>query len=96
MDRRAGNRKPYERCLALAGSAAEAWAAVEGVFARSGIDTRGFSLRRWLIVYEALLRERMDAEQAEDFDLQLASVSDEERTVDEKRELMLRWGGETG
>ena len=47
-------------------------------------------------MYEALLRERMDAEQAEDFDLQLASVSDEERTVDEKRELMLRWGGETG
>jgi uncharacterized protein (DUF2267 family) len=47
-------------------------------------------------VLEALLRERMDAEQAEEFDAQLASASDAvlDLDFDEKRELMLAWGGD--
>src|SRR5450631_4679286 len=97
MARRAGNRKPYGRCLALVAGAVEAWAAVEGVLTRAGIDTRGYSLRRWLVVYEALLRERMDADQAEQFDadLDMASAIDEHVLEPaEKRELMLAWGGD--
>jgi len=97
MARRAGNRKPYGRCLALVAGAVEDWAAVEGVLTRAGIDTRGYSLRRWLVVYEALLRERMDADQIEQFeaDLDMASAVDE-RALDsfEKRDLMLAWGGD--
>ena len=45
-------------------------------------------------MYEALLRERMDAEQAEEFDARLAGVADYD--VDDKAALMLRWGGEVG
>ena len=48
-------------------------------------------------MYEALLRERMDADQAEQFeaDLDMASAVDE-HVLDpaEKRDLMLAWGGD--
>ena len=68
MDRRDGSREPYGRCLVLGGAAVEAWAATEGRFALHGISLEGTTLRRWLIVYEALLREGMDAESSDKFD----------------------------
>ena len=95
MDRRAGNGKPYGRCLALAGSAVEQWAACEALLDRNGIHLGGDdSLRHWLVVFEALLRERMDEEQAELFDADLDAASDYAPDPDEKRDLMIAWGGE--
>ena len=52
------------------------------------------SLRHWLIVFEALLRERMDAEQSNDFDAQLEMASDGALDMSEKRAVMLAWSGE--
>lgn len=94
MDRGAGNRKPYDRCLVLAGTAIEYWAATEAIFARAGLDARGFTLRHWLVMYEALLRERMDAERQEEFDAELELLAPSEPDPVAKRALMEAWGGE--
>ncbi len=45
-------------------------------------------------MYEALLRERMSEEQTDEFDLALDQASDFAPEQDEKRDLMLAWGGE--
>ena len=45
-------------------------------------------------MFEALLRERMDAEQSEEFDAQLEEASDGARDMSERRDTLLRWGGE--
>ena len=45
-------------------------------------------------MYEALLRERMDAEQSDDLDAQLDDLSDDVPEFDEKAEILASWGGE--
>src|SRR5665213_111056 len=96
MDRRAGNRKPYARCLVLAASAIEAYGQAEARFAYAHIDPEGFSLRRWLVMYEALFRERMAPEQEDEFDelLDEASGIEHVHSTSEKAGLMLDWGGD--
>jgi hypothetical protein len=98
VDHRAGNRKPYGRCLAIAAAAVEAWAATEGRLALRGFDLEGTTLRRFLIVYEALLREGMDAETMEKFDRLLDEASDPSpaRSNAERIARMRELGAEVG
>ena len=94
MDCGTSNRKPYGRCLTLARGAAENYGATEALFTRSHISAAGFTLRRWLVVFEALLRENMDEERSAELDRLLEQSEEDALETDEKHELMLRWGGE--
>ena len=97
MGDRAGRWKPYGRCLAIAAAAVEAWAATEGRLALRGFNLEGTTLRRFLIVYEALLREGMDAEQSDKFDDALeeaASGKDRAQAFEERVKQMQALGGQ--
>lgn len=96
MDRGTGSREPYGRCLALGAACIETWAATEGRLALRGISLKGHTLRRWLIVYEALIREGMDAEQSEKFDEALEEASSGVRThsFEDRAALVRQMGGE--
>lgn len=91
MDRRTSIRRPFRRCVTLATIAVASWATTEGRFALAGIDWTGLSFRRWLIVYEAMLRLDRDEEQMDELD----DLLDPSEHASESREsTMARLGGE--